>query len=68
LLYGGIRCATETGMRTLEVGSMDYKLKQRLGLQVNDDNHIVVVGNGPLFQQLGRWMAKSEEGAAWDES
>ncbi len=57
LIYTAIRCAIEGGFRVLWGGSGAYDMKQRLGFQVEEENHVVFAGRGALFERLGRWAA-----------
>jgi len=56
--YTAIRCAIEQGVRVIWGGSGAYELKQRLGFQIENKNHAVFAGRGPLLQRFGRWAAK----------
>lgn len=57
LFCSGIRYAIERGVQVVWGGSCTYDSKQRMGFQLEDNNHIVSAGNGPLLQRLGRWLA-----------
>lgn len=57
LFYAALRCVIEEGTLVLRGGSGAYEMKQRLGFQLEGNNHAVFAGIGPVFQKLGRWVA-----------
>jgi predicted N-acyltransferase len=61
LVYAAIRCAIEDGVQVLRGGGGAYEMKQRLGFQLESNNHVVFAGGGPFLQRLGQWVAKAEE-------
>lgn len=56
LVYAAIRCAIEQGVEVLKGGSGAYEMKQRLGFQLEKDNHVAFVGRGAMLERLGRWV------------
>lgn len=60
LLYAAIASAIEEGVEVLWGGGGAYDIKGRLGFEPEGNNHVMVAGNGPLFQRMGRWLARSE--------
>ncbi len=60
LLYAAIRSAIEEGVEVLRGGGGAYDIKGRLGFELEGNNHVMVAGNGPLFQTMGRWLARAE--------
>lgn len=59
LLYTAIRHAIESGARVLRGGGGAYETKQRLGFQLEEQNHVVFTTSNPLFRRLGRWLPVS---------
>ena len=57
VLYAALKCAIEQGIQTLDGGSGAYEMKQRLGFQIEDNNHVIFSGRGPVLSLLGRWIA-----------
>jgi predicted N-acyltransferase len=66
LIYAGIRCAIEHGVRILVGGAGAYETKQRLGFQLVDTNYVVFAGRGPLLGRLGHWLGGKEESKVRD--
>jgi predicted N-acyltransferase len=62
LVYAAIRCTIEGGFRLLRGGGGAYEIKQRLGFQLEDNNHVFFAGRGPVFRRLGLWAANFGEG------
>ena len=60
LVYAAIRCAIEEGIQVLWGGSGAYKMKQRMGFQLESNDYVVFAGRGPLSRRLGHWVAKAE--------
>ncbi|HEY2979792.1 MAG TPA: GNAT family N-acetyltransferase [Anaerolineales bacterium] len=52
LMYATVQDAFEHGVRTLRLGSGAYEFKQRLGFVLEDNNHVGVLGAGPVFAWL----------------
>lgn len=57
LVYAAIRHAIEEQVQVLRGGSGSYDMKQRLGFQLENNNHVVFVGRGTLLQKLGHWAS-----------
>jgi predicted N-acyltransferase len=57
LVYAAILHTIEEQVQVLRGGSGSYEMKQRLGFQLENNNHIVFTGRGPLLQKLGHWMS-----------
>jgi len=55
--YQDIRCAIEQGVQVLRGGGSAYELKTSWGFELENNNHVVFAGNGPLFRWIGRWAA-----------
>lgn len=53
ILYRAIRETISQGGRMLRAGSGAYDLKQRLGLQIEDNNHLRFAGQNQLLNWLG---------------
>lgn len=66
LVYAGIRCAIEQGVRVLVGGAGAYETKQRLGFQLVDTNYVAFAGRGPVLGRLGRWLVGKEESKVRD--
>lgn len=60
LVYAAIRSAIEQGVKILRGGGGAYQIKQRLGFEVEGNNHLVFVGRGPFLQRLGRRLSMTE--------
>jgi hypothetical protein len=60
LVYAAIRNAIEEGVKILRGGAGAYQIKQRLGFEMEGNNHLVFVGRGVFLQRLGRWLARTE--------
>ena len=59
LLYAAVRSVIEEGMPVLYGGGGAYDLKQRLGFELEHNNHTVFAGRGWLLQSLGRLLTRS---------
>lgn len=59
LVYAAIRSVIEEGIPILRGGGGAYDLKQRLGFELEHNNHTVFAGRGWLLQNLGRLLARS---------
>ncbi len=57
LLYSAIQCAIETGTRGLRGGTSVYDIKQRLGFQLESNNHVRYSTNNRLIGWLARRFA-----------
>lgn len=58
MVYAAIHSAIENGVKVLRGGSGTYGLKQRLGFQLESNNHVTFAGRGSVLQRFGRWAAK----------
>ncbi len=56
MMYTAIRCAIESGLRVLWGGSGAYELKDRLGFQPINNNHIVFAANNRLIGRAVRYL------------
>jgi predicted N-acyltransferase len=52
--YADIQDAIAKGVRTLRWGSGAYEYKQRLGFQLEANNHIIFAGMGPVSRTIAR--------------
>jgi predicted N-acyltransferase len=66
--YADIRYTIEHGAQALIWGAFSYDAKQRLGFVARTNTYAVFTGNGPLFHNLARWVAKREEGRSVADS
>ncbi|MFQ5612281.1 MAG: GNAT family N-acetyltransferase [Anaerolineae bacterium] len=57
LLYRAIRCAIEDGLDFLRGGSGAYKLKQRLGFHLENDNYVTFSTGNRALRWVGRQLA-----------
>jgi predicted N-acyltransferase len=64
--YADIQRAIEMGARVLRWGSLAYKVKRRLGFELESNDWVVFAGSGALLQKLGRWLSAMEESRAYD--
>ena len=62
LMYAAIQNAMQAGARALRAGSGAYAFKKHLGFELEDNNHLVYAGCGPLFQTVGRWLGQASNG------
>jgi predicted N-acyltransferase len=53
LIYEVIRCAIEEGVHLLRGGSGAYEIKQRLGFQLEHNNHVAFAANNRVLRWLG---------------
>jgi predicted N-acyltransferase len=61
IIYAALRLAVSRGIHALQGGSGAYEMKQRLGFQLRTNNHVVLTGRGPLFEQYFRWLANKTD-------
>lgn len=60
LVYESLRCAIEEGYRLIRGGREAYRIKERLGFQLENNNYVMFAGQTALLQRLGRWLAGGE--------
>ncbi|HEY9153031.1 MAG TPA: GNAT family N-acetyltransferase [Anaerolineales bacterium] len=59
LIYATIQDALEHRMKAIRLGSGAYDVKRRLGFKLEDNNHVILTGAGPLSKgvtRLASWM------------
>jgi predicted N-acyltransferase len=59
LIYAAIRRAIETGTKVLRGGGGAYEIKQRLGFEIESDNHLVFTANNSLLRWVTRRFGSS---------
>lgn len=57
--YEDIRCAIEQGVKVLRGGGSAYELKTSWGFELENNNHVIFAGMGPVLRRIGRWAAGS---------
>jgi predicted N-acyltransferase len=59
LVYAAIRTAIETGAKAVRGGTNAYEIKQRLGFQIETNNHVVFSAINPLLRYATRQLLAS---------
>lgn len=59
LVYAAIRCAIEEGTRILRGGGGAYEMKQRLGFQMESNDHVTFAASNRGLRWVARRLAKN---------
>jgi hypothetical protein len=62
LIYSAILAAMQQNSKILRAGSGAYPFKQHLGFALEDNNHLVFSGCGPVFHTMGKYLGRSPQG------